>query len=505
VIYKAVEPSPGAYDDAYLARIKDTVDTLARHGIVSLLDFHQDMYNERFQGEGWPDWAVQDDGLPNQPQNGFPANYLAMPALQRSFDHFWQNDPGPGGVGIQDRYAAAWRHVAERFADDPAVLGYDLLNEPWPGTAWQQCANPAGCPQFDAVMSAFVKRVLSSIRAADPGTLVFYEPQVLFNNGSDTNLANFGDPHAGMSFHDYCLAASEGGAGYSEACRQNDSLVFQNAEKRSKATGDALLLTEFGATDNRSTLDGVLTLADQNMMSWQEWHYCGCDDPTTTGSGDTQAIVLDPAKPPTGANLKTATLDAIARPYPRSVAGTPESWSFDPGTRAFALAFTPKRADGQGSFGPGAVSDIAVPARQYPGGYGVDVRGGTIRSAPGAAVLRVSACTGAAKVTVAVTKAGGFQSSCAAPGRPRAGPARLRVSLSPHAVRAGRSVRVRVTVRAQGRGVRGAVVRLGGRRALTNRRGRAVLVLRFARPGRHRAVARARGYRAGRATLRVRR
>ena len=80
-----------------------------------MLDFHQDLYNERFQGEGWPDWAVQDDGLPAEPKAGFPANYLVMPALQRAFDHFWANDPGPGGVGLQDRYAAAWAHVAARF------------------------------------------------------------------------------------------------------------------------------------------------------------------------------------------------------------------------------------------------------------------------------------------------------------------------------------------------------------------------------------------------------
>src|SRR5207244_10883791 len=115
VIYAGVEPQPGVYDDAYLGQIADTVDTVARHGIVSVLDFHQDMYNERFAGEGWPDWAVQDDGLPNQPNLGFPGNYVGMPAVQRAFDHFWANDPGPDGVGLQDRYAAAWPPAAQRF------------------------------------------------------------------------------------------------------------------------------------------------------------------------------------------------------------------------------------------------------------------------------------------------------------------------------------------------------------------------------------------------------
>jgi endoglycosylceramidase len=506
VIYKAVEPQPGVYDDAYLARIESTVNTLGRHGIVSLLDFHQDMYNERFQGEGWPDWAVQDDGLPNQPQNGFPGNYLAMPALQRSFDHFWQNDPGPGGIGIQDRYAAAWAHVAGRFRDNASVLGYDLLNEPWPGSAWQQCANPAGCPAFDATMSGFVTRVLGAIRAADPRTLVWYEPNALFNNGADTQLANFGDAHAGMSFHDYCLTANEGGQGYSLVCEQSDSsLVFANAEKRSAATGDALLLTEFGATDDRGSLDGVLTIADDHMMGWQEWHYCGCDDPTTTGSGDKQAIVLDPAKPPSGSNLKKVTLDAITRPYPRAVAGTPTAWSFDTSSRQFTASWTTRRAGtGGGSFRAGSVSEIALPRRQYPDGYAPDVRGGSILSAPGAGVLLVAACTGAGEVKVTVVRgAAPAQSSCARPAA-RGSRTRLRVSLRPRTVRTGRRVKLRITVRAGRSGpVRGAVVWLAGKRAVTDRRGRARLTVRFRRPGRRVAVARARGYRLGRARLRV--
>ena len=506
VIYKAVEPQPGVYDDAYLTRIEKTVDALGKHGIAVLLDFHQDLYNERFQGEGWPDWAVQDDGLPAQPQAGFPANYLVMPALQHAFDHFWQNDPGPGGPGLQDRYAAAWRHVAERFKDNPAVLGYDLLNEPWPGTTWQQCANPEGCPVFDALMAQFVERSLTAIRQADPDTIVWYEPNVLFNNGAKTNLPDTGDANTGMSFHDYCLVANEGGAsGYSEACRQSDQLVMDNADEHSAATGDALLITEWGATDDLPSLLGVLELADANMMSWQEWHYCGCDDPTTTGEGDKQAIVLDPAKPPTGDNLKTSTLGAVARPYPQDVAGTPEKWSFDPPTRAFAATWSTKRADGSGSFGPDAVTEIALPKRQYADGYAVDVRGGSIRSAAGADVLRVSACAGAERVSVKVVSGGGpAQSTCAEPST-AAGAKRPKLTLTvkPKRVHARRRVRLRFTVKSAGEPVRGAVVRLGNRRVTTGRGGKATLRLRLHVRGKRRVVARARGYRLDNARLRV--
>jgi endoglycosylceramidase len=506
LIYKAVEPQPGHYDDAYLQRIENTVNVLGRHGIVSLLDFHQDMYNERFQGEGWPDWAVRDDGLPTTNQ-GFPTNYLVSPGLNRAFDHFWANDPATGDtVGLQDRYAAAWRHVAARFASNRHVLGYDLLNEPWPGSAWQQCAQPAGCPEFDARLSAFVQRVRAAIRSVDASSLVWYEPNVLFNNGADTNLANFGDKNAGMSFHDYCLTANEGGSGYSQACQQSDSLVFQNAEKRSAATGDALLLTEFGATDDRGSLLGVLTLADQNMMSWQEWHYCGCDDPTTTGEGDKQAIVLDPKKAPSGDNLKTSTLDAVSRPYPQLIAGRPDSWAFDPDTHQFTLGYDPRqRVDGSAPFGFGTQSEIAIPARQYPNGYTADVRGGAIVSAPNARVLRVAACSSADVVFLTVVRGSSpAQSSCAIR-PPFNAVTKLGVKVSPKRVRVKRRVTIKAVVRAgpKRRVVRGAVVRLAGRRAVTNRSGRAVFRIRFRHTGRRAILASARGYDAGKASVRV--
>src|SRR5690348_13908678 len=44
VIYKAVEPRPGVYDDAYLANVAQTAAVLERHGITPLIDFHEDMY-----------------------------------------------------------------------------------------------------------------------------------------------------------------------------------------------------------------------------------------------------------------------------------------------------------------------------------------------------------------------------------------------------------------------------------------------------------------------------
>lgn len=401
VIYAAVEPQPGVYDDAYLDRIARTVKILGRHGISSMLDFHQDLYNERYQGEGWPEWATIDDGLPAAPQSGFPANYLVMPGLQRAFDNFWDNREGPEGVGLQDRYAAAWRHVAQRFRSSDDVMGYDLVNEPWPGTAWQDCINPAGCPASDAKLHAFSAKMISAIREADRRHLVFYEPYVLFNFGAGTTIGPFGDPKLGFSFHDYCLSA--GSSDSNEGCDTPDDLVFANADAHAERTGDALLLTEFGATRAVDILTAMVERADEHMVGWQEWHYCGCDDPTTSGPGDKQALVYDPAKPPRAGNIDDGKLDILSRPYPEAVAGTPLEYAFDGTTKTFTLRWTRARASGRGAFGPKAVTEVRVPRRQYPQGYRVRAKGARVLSKRGAPILRLAARRDVAEAQVTLT------------------------------------------------------------------------------------------------------
>jgi endoglycosylceramidase len=411
VLWQAVEPQPGVYDDGYLRHIATTVATLGRHGIVSILDFHQDQYNQRFQGEGFPTWSVQDDGLPAQPQLRFGADYTAMPALERAFDHFWENSAGPGGLGLQDRYAAAWAHVAGRFATNANVLGYEVMNEPWPGSVWPSCAQTQGCPTFDTgPFAAFYRRVIGAVRRLDHRRLIWYEPQVLFNYASNTNLPALGDPRLGFAFHDYCLQFDQG-AGTS-SCPAFDDTVFANALARVAATGDALLETEFGATTNPQVLVPAVQRADRNMVSWLEWAYCGCGDPTTSGPGNQQAIVLDPHKPPVGSNLNLPTLRILVEPYPQVVAGTPLAWAYDAGTRTFSLRYSTARAGSRRRFSRGAVTQIATPALVYRGRYGVRALGGAIVSRRGSALLGIAGCPRARTVTVTVTPSGRSRGSC---------------------------------------------------------------------------------------------
>jgi endoglycosylceramidase len=416
IIYKGLEPKPPSrlgkpqYRRGYIRSIAKTESVLADRGILSLLDFHQDLYNERFQGEGWPDWQVLDDGVPSEPQAGFPANYLVNAGLNRAFDNFWANAP-VGGRGLQDLYAAAWRRVAAKFDRDPYVVGYDLLNEPWPGSAFQSddCFNAAGCATFDGTtLAPFNERLIDAIRGVDPETLIFYEPLVTFDFGADSKLADTGDPAAGFSFHNYCLPASLGGPGSGPACEPLEDQVFANADQQSVETGDVPFLTEFGATDDLETIGRIVRLADAHMTSWQYWHYCACDDPTTSGPG-VQALVIDARNPPRGANVNRAKLLTLARPYPRAVAGRPRSYGFDPATHRFQLVYS-TRATQRGELGRrldrGVKTEIFLPRIQYKNGYRVQISGARVVSEPGARVLKLERHRGADAVSAVVTPKG---------------------------------------------------------------------------------------------------
>jgi endoglycosylceramidase len=401
VIWKAVEPSPGVFDDAYLQQIASTVHTLANHGIVSMLDFHQDLLNELFQGEGAPDWAVSTGGLPD-PAFGFPRNYILNPALEHALDQLWQNH-----AHLQDRFGAAWTHVASVFANDTSVLGYELFNEPFPGTLWEQCALPTGCPVFDSQLTTFYRRVDRSIRTVDPRTLVWYEPNVLFNDGVPSDLGSIQDRAAGFAFHDYCLTDAELNAPL--GCDAFDDLVFQNAIDRAASTHNALLETEFGGTSDVSLLDAMVARADKDMVPWLEWSYCPCNDPT---GATADPLVIDPALPPAGSNLGQVALNTLVEPYPELIAGTPKSWGFTRSTGTFRFTYVTAKAGGGGAFPAGSITEIATPPVVYARGYAVDASGGRIVSAPNAGVLQVASCPGSTAISVSVAPVGSSRGSC---------------------------------------------------------------------------------------------
>lgn len=91
IIWKAVEPEPSDYSDEYLESIARTIPMLTERGIAVLVDAHQDMYNEKSEGEFAPDWAVIDDDVPSLLKVGFPVNQAFNIGRIRAHDNFLKN------------------------------------------------------------------------------------------------------------------------------------------------------------------------------------------------------------------------------------------------------------------------------------------------------------------------------------------------------------------------------------------------------------------------------
>lgn len=132
ILWDGLEPQPGKINEEYLDRIARIIGWAKAETLYVLLDMHQDLYSVKFS-DGAPAWATLDEGKPYTPTTVWSDAYFTSDAVQAALDHFWANSPAPDGIGLQDHYARVWRRVAERFRDEPAVLGFDLMNEPYPG------------------------------------------------------------------------------------------------------------------------------------------------------------------------------------------------------------------------------------------------------------------------------------------------------------------------------------------------------------------------------------
>jgi len=201
IFWDAVEPSPDEYDTAYLDKTEERLDWFAEHGVHVILDMHQDVYSQYFCCDGAPEWAIEDDGLPFEQHPVWSFNYFA-PAVMAAFDNFF--DYAGEHSYLQDHFANAWVQVVERFKDHPAVMGYDVLNEPSPGSVYSvsdiTITPPDGsAAEFDRTLfTEFYDRMIAAIRSADEDGWIFYEPRVAAPaNGQPSFIEKLDDPREG--------------------------------------------------------------------------------------------------------------------------------------------------------------------------------------------------------------------------------------------------------------------------------------------------------------------
>lgn len=161
LIWDAIEPQPSQYNEEYLDRMVEVGRLCEKLGIYFYLDMHQDLYGSTFS-DGAPEWACLTNGCAyEKPSFVWAEGYFFGKATHNAFHAFWHNQM-VNGKGLQEYYADMWQHVAQRFCDNTALVGYDLMNEPFPCRIRRDV--------FTAILEAAVQKTeeLSGLPADQP-------------------------------------------------------------------------------------------------------------------------------------------------------------------------------------------------------------------------------------------------------------------------------------------------------------------------------------------------
>ncbi|WP_203336020.1 cellulase family glycosylhydrolase [Nocardioides limicola] len=361
--------APGVADHGYIAAWQRIIDLLAENRIWMQFDFHQDMWHETYGGEGAPDWAMIRPApyslLPYLPVP-FPMGYWT-PEVSTVYDEFFANKHG-----LLDGWVAAWEVAARTWRNQPYSMGYDLINEPWAGMEGMTCL-VTGCPEtYRKELQPAYEKALKAIRAIDPGNIVWWEPQQFAGaTPVDTYFeAVAGEENLGFSWHSYCpltfvnsmllpLIDTSNCASFA-AGRQEHAL---DQARRMRAVP---MMSEWGATDDVTSLAVDARAADDHLMGWMHWAYKHWNDPTTADAA--QGLFHDDAS---FATVKQDKLRVLVRTYPQRTAGIPLSTRFNPDNGDFHFRYRPKRSIK-------APTQIFVSPLHYPNGWRARVDNGRI-------------------------------------------------------------------------------------------------------------------------------
>lgn len=143
--WSMIEPEPNQYNEDVLSGIKAFLDICEQNNIYVYLDMHQDLYSAFrdtkniknytvLHGNGAPQWACVTNGREfKQPKKIWAEGYFIDKAVHNAFNNFWDNTVVEG-QGLQDHFCDLWKMLAKRFGSHPALLGFDIFNEPFPYT-----------------------------------------------------------------------------------------------------------------------------------------------------------------------------------------------------------------------------------------------------------------------------------------------------------------------------------------------------------------------------------
>ncbi len=325
-----VEPEAGQIDEAFLEQLDGQVALAKQQGLYVLIDEHQHGYGVGFGAWGFPEWTCDEQHY--EACYDEPFSYWCE-GTQICFDEFWHSEE------LQQQYIDHLVLLAERYADEPAVIGFDVINEPF-------CMGD-DCGQ---TMSEFYTKAGRQIGEVAPDKLIFIEPNFVELVGVPTVVTDVDVPNKLVYAAHYYLMEVHDGNDYD----LNPRPIQANFELRKQEAAEVfdapLFLGEFGGIAEVANfsqyIDDTLDLLDDTLAGGTYWLY---------GQGEGFHMLDEEGN-------EKPFLDTFVRPYPMSTPGLVESLSFEDSTKVMDLVF---ESDGK-STAPGL---IFVPERHYGAGF----------------------------------------------------------------------------------------------------------------------------------------
>ncbi|MCL4557053.1 MAG: cellulase family glycosylhydrolase [Deltaproteobacteria bacterium] len=402
VEWAALEPTPGTFDEGYLDQVQTEVDDCAAAGLWVLLDMHQDVFSKCFcyagngvstacgttggiaydeanqtYSNGAPPWACDLAGYsPGECNCVWALNYM-LPQVMQSFQDLWDDAPAPDGTGLQEHYVASWQRIAARFKDDTDVLGYEIMNEPFPGQY------PLLTTEFEQKgLAPFYEKVARGIRQVDPVHVITFEPSATLSNtlndyATGISLTTFPERFADLVFtpHFYALSSNPSGG------TQTATIIpsFNTISSVSRYMRTPWLIDEMGTDYNSpGSAEYMVTLLntfDDYNEGWFDWSYDIAYNLSMSPfyPDGTPRSLLDQGGSPVFHGI-----DVLSRPYPMLTAGTPMSMSYpitsDPASFSTTTFTYTYREDGIGH----GSTEIFLPRTHFPDGFTVTTSDGSV-------------------------------------------------------------------------------------------------------------------------------
>lgn len=386
IFWDALEPTQGNYDQAYLDKVVAALDRAKAHGILVILDMHQDVYGPAFGSRGIPEWATRTDGAPFTPQESWLLNYM-QPAVQNAFEHLYED------ADLRQAQIDVWLHVVNRVKGHPAVLGYDLMNEPFGKIRDGENILTAAPRVEREQLTPMYQRLTDAVSAIDPAHWVFYEAPNLASLGITTSLGRVNGPKVAFYPHMYDMSIEQATYTPGGTIKYDPGFFskWANALKPYiQANPVPMLVGEWGIAHPEAdgmdafVHDSLITL-DQVTSGWSQFNLCKGDGycPIDSSGNDRPAI------------------GRIFEPYARAIAGSPTSSSWDRDAGVLQVVYRDNAAKG--------ATEIFIPgSRSYPGGWTVLTSDG-----PGSFTQSFDAATGV--LFVSVTRTAGDHAICVVP------------------------------------------------------------------------------------------